>query len=254
MQATVVPPAGFDFARSGHLLGAVAIARFGYVLEQAGAHSLRRGCRPRRDVELAEDVGDVAMNGVLAHHEPLGDLPVRARLSRAGSAPLAPAPSPAADVIAPRRQRRTQRGVAAPARPRARPPAREAMPAPSRPRSRPPRRVPAPTRLVAASSTSPAGGLERRAASLEAIECILQQPPRPFVISPRRHQHALGQVGATPGSARCPPDARPRATPSGPTAASSSSRRAIRALDQGLLESREAIQPPVGGHLTQQPL
>src|SRR5215213_11931961 len=39
-------------------------------------HGPGRGGRARGDAELAEDVGDVAVDGVLAQHEPLGDLPV----------------------------------------------------------------------------------------------------------------------------------------------------------------------------------
>ena len=43
-------------------------------VEQAGPHGVRgRGC-PGGKVELAQDVRDVPVHRMLAHHEPFGDL------------------------------------------------------------------------------------------------------------------------------------------------------------------------------------
>src|ERR687898_2074969 len=52
------------------------------VVEQTRPSGVRSRSRPRGQVELAQDVGDVAMDGVLAHHQPRSDLPVRETLGK----------------------------------------------------------------------------------------------------------------------------------------------------------------------------
>ncbi len=47
------------------------------MVEQAGACSLGGGGRPRREVELAQDVRHVAVDRVLADHQAGGDLAIR---------------------------------------------------------------------------------------------------------------------------------------------------------------------------------
>src|SRR5262245_23692758 len=62
-----------DFALSGDLRG---MARSGQWLDQALARGLRGRRRPGGLAELVADVGDVAVDGVRAEVEALGDLTV----------------------------------------------------------------------------------------------------------------------------------------------------------------------------------
>jgi hypothetical protein len=65
---------GRDFAQDGHL--GVRADRQNRLLpavgEQPGLRGVRRGGRSRWQRQLAQDVRDVAVHGVLAEHESLG--------------------------------------------------------------------------------------------------------------------------------------------------------------------------------------
>ena len=95
-------------------------------------------------------------------------------------------------------------------------------------------------------------GLERRAAPLEAIDGVLEQRPRPLVLAARGLEQSLGQLGG--GAQRLGPD-QPLDLAQG------LERRArlleLAARDPGAdqqLERRRAIEPALGGRLAQQPL
>ena len=163
-------------------------------LEQAGANRVGGRGRPRGELELAQDVGDVAVNGVLAHHQPLGDLPVREALGE--QAQHLPLPRrelgegsrpPPVDAASSRRAR------AASALPRARAEVQRRGRLAARPR----RRVPARRRLVASSILAWAASngaplrSKRSTASSSSVRARSWSPPAAA-------EHALGQVDARP--------------------------------------------------------
>ena len=71
--------------------------------------------------------------------------------------------------------------------------------------------------------------LERPAASLEAIDRVLEQRPRPIVVAARRRHQPLDEVDGGPQGSACRRRVRSPAGPPAPRRASSSSPRAVRA-------------------------
>jgi hypothetical protein len=86
MAITVRKANAFVVARTGHSSCGSENSQiwlFRHRAEQTRAHGVRSGSRAGRQIELAEDAGDVAMNGVLADEEPVGDLTVGEAFSEA---------------------------------------------------------------------------------------------------------------------------------------------------------------------------
>ena len=132
---------------------------------------------------------------------------------------------------------RTRRGSAAPARPR-RP--RRARACSSGCGCLALSRIAAPERDQAGGELEPRlGRLERRAASLEAIDGVLEQRPRPLVVAARRGEHALRHVRgraqrrASRPAARSPAEPRAPRRPRPARRARSGRGRAARAQGRG---------------------
>jgi len=75
---TVRRGAHLNFAKTGDLSTGSVIARCGYSLGVSSSpeRTAWAAAGPRGEVQLAKDVGDVPVHGVLADDQPLGDLAV----------------------------------------------------------------------------------------------------------------------------------------------------------------------------------
>ena len=152
------------------------------------------GGRARGKIELAQQVRDVPVHGVLAHHQPLRDLPVRQPVGEQAAAPRARAAS-----ALPAARGRRRRGEDPP-----RPPGVELRAQPEQAIQRGGRlalgHLGAAEREQARGKLEPRPrGLERRAAALEAVDRVLEQRASATVVAA--------------GSTRAPPSARSAQAP-----------------------------------------
>src|SRR5688572_28514107 len=196
MSATVDSAGAFDFARSGHLrpVRDSQLWLSAWSFEHVRTCGMNGRGRPRRKVELAEDVRDMAVDGVLAHHEPLGDLSVRQPLRQQ-----------AQDITLTGRELGKRRAATTARRlvdeaPRSlglhRPEPEQALQRVCRLELG---RLEKTERDEARGELDPRlSGLERRTALFEAIHRILEQRPSALVGAACGGQHALGQIGAGP--------------------------------------------------------
>ena len=205
--------------------------------------------RARREVELAQDVRDVAVDGVLADHQPLGDLPVRQpfgeqrqhlALARRELGQAGRAVGGSLDAAAPARS--------ASARHRA----RAGTPRPQPPRARPARRDRAPR---GSRQLDPRPGLDtarrgleadrRRPRAASARARARRKPPRARP-RPGRRTARSGSVARPAARARAAPSSAARDLLEGRPASDSG-------VDQEL-ERRRRGRGACGGSLAQQPL
>ena len=154
------------------------MARRGQSIEP-GPGGARRGRRARGEIELAQDVGDVPVDRVLAEHQPLGDLRIRQPVGEQAEH-LA---------LAWRELRQRLRAHRLDARPDL------GQPGGGGARLTVGRLGPPERRQAARQLQARLRGLERRSGGREAVDRVLEHCPRALVLARCRRDRAFGEIG-----------------------------------------------------------